>query len=55
MLRRYECESIIIHNVSAFVCLLAALSFSRASLGVVSFFSLLHRFEFARSVPLFQM
>ena len=50
----YESESIIIRNAVAFVCLLAALSFSRSSLGVVSFLSLLHKFEVARSVPLLQ-
>jgi hypothetical protein len=51
----YEGESIIIRNAVAFVCLLAALSFSRSSLGVVSFLSLLHKFEVARSVPLLQL
>jgi hypothetical protein len=50
----YEGESIIIRNAVAFVCLLAALSFSRSLLGVVSFLSLLHKFEVARSVPLLQ-
>jgi len=50
----YEGESIIICNVVAFVLLLAALSCSRASLGVVSVLSLLHRFEVARLVPLSQ-
>jgi hypothetical protein len=37
-------------NAVAFVFLLAALSFSRASLGVVSFLSQLFWFEVARSV-----
>jgi hypothetical protein len=50
----YEGESIIIRNAVPFVCLLAALSFSLSSLGVVSFLSLLHKFEVARSVPLLQ-
>ena len=50
----YEGESIIIRNVVAFVFLLAALSFLRASLGVVSFLSLHGRFEIATSVPLSQ-
>ena len=48
-------ESIIICNAVAFVFLLAALSFSRASLGVVFFLSQLCRFEVARSVPLSQL
>ena len=48
----YEDESIIIRKAGAFVFLLAALSFSRASLGVVFFLSQLCRFEVARSVPL---
>ena len=51
---KYEGESIIIRNAVAFVFLLAALSFSRASLGVVFFLSRLCRFQVARSVPLFQ-
>jgi hypothetical protein len=51
----YKGESIIIHNAVAFVCLLAAQSFSRSSLGGVSFLSLLHKFEVARSVPLLQL
>ena len=46
----YEGESIIIRNAVAFVFLLAALSFSRAPLRVVSFLSLLRRFEVARSI-----
>ena len=50
----YKGESIIIRSDVAFVCLLAALSFSRSSLGVLSFLSLLHKFEVARSVPLLQ-
>jgi len=49
---RYEGESIIICSAVAFV--LAALSFLCISLGVVSFLSLLHGFEVARSVPLSQ-
>ena len=49
----YEGESIIIRSAVAFVFLLAALSFSRASLGLVSFLSQLCRFEVARSVPFF--
>ena len=52
--RIYEGESIIIRSAVAFVFLLAALSFSRASLGVVFFLSQLCRFEVARSVPLSQ-
>ena len=48
----YEGESIIICNISAFLFLLAALSFLRAWLGVVSFLSPVRRFEVARSVPL---
>jgi len=48
----YKGESIIIHIAIAFVFLLPALSFSHAALVVVSFLSLLHRFEVARSVPL---
>ena len=52
--RRYEGESVIIRNAAAFVFLLAALSFSRASLGVVFFLSQLCGFEIARSVPLSQ-
>ena len=51
----YEGESIIIHNAVAFVFLLAALSFSRALLGVVFLLSQLCRFEVARSVPLSQL
>ena len=51
---KYEGESIIIGNAVAFVFLLSALSFSRASLGVVFFLSQLCRFEVARSVPLSQ-
>ena len=43
----YDGESIIIRNAVAFVCLLAALSFSRSSLGVVFFLSLLHKFQVA--------
>jgi len=50
---RYEGESIIIRNAVAFVFLLAALSFSRVSLGVF-LLSLLRGFEVARSVPLSQ-
>ena len=50
----YEGESIIIRNAVTFVFLLAALSFSRASLDVVFFLSQLCRFEVARSVPLSQ-
>jgi hypothetical protein len=50
----YEGESKIIRNAVAFVCLLAALSFSRSSLGALSFLSLLHKFQVARSVPLLQ-
>ena len=50
----YEVQSIIIRNAVAFVFLLAALSFSRASLGVVFFLSQLCRFEVATSVPLSQ-
>jgi hypothetical protein len=50
----FEGESIIIRNAVAFMYLLAALSFSRSSLGVGSFLSLLHKFEVARSVPLLQ-
>jgi len=53
-LQMYEGESIIICNAVAFVFLLAALLFSHASLRVVSFLSLLRRFEVARSVPLSQ-
>jgi hypothetical protein len=49
-----EGESIIICNAVAFVFLLAALLFSRASLGVVFFLSQLCRFKVARSVPLLQ-
>ena len=52
--RNYEDESIIIRNAVASVFLLAALSFPRASLGVVFFLSQLCRFEVARSVPLSQ-
>ena len=48
---KYEGESIIICNAVAFAFLLAALSFSRASLGVFSVLSLLRRFEVARSFP----
>ena len=51
---KYEGESIVTRNAVAFVFLLAALSFSRASLGVVFFLSQLCRFEVARSVPLSQ-
>jgi hypothetical protein len=51
---RYEGESTIIRNEIAFVFLLAAPSFSHASLGVVSLLSQLCRFEVARSVPLSQ-
>jgi len=51
----YEGDSIIICNAVAFVFLLAALSFSHAALGVVSFLSQLRRFELARSVPLSQL
>ena len=51
---KYEGESIIIRNAVAFMFLLAALSFSRASLGVVFFLSQLCRFEVAQSVPLSQ-
>ena len=51
----YDGESIIIRNAVAFVFLLAALSFSRASLGVVFFLSQLCRFEVARSVSLSQL
>jgi len=47
-----EGESISIHNAAAFVFLLAALSFSCASLGIISLLSLLCKFEVARSVPL---
>jgi len=50
----YEGESIIIRTEVAFVFLLAVLLFSHASLGMVSFLSLLRRFEVARSVPLSQ-
>ena len=50
----YDGESIIIRNAVAFVFLLAAMSFSRASLGMVFFLSQLCRFEVARSVPLSQ-
>ena len=50
----YEGKSIIIRNAVAFVFPLAALSFSRASLGVVFFLSHLCRFEVALSVPLSQ-
>ena len=50
----YEGESIIIRNVVAFMFLLAAQSFSRASLGVVFFLSQQCRFQVARSVPLSQ-
>jgi hypothetical protein len=50
----YKGEPIIIHNSVAFVFLLAALSFSCASLGVVSFLSQLSRYEVARLVPLSQ-
>ena len=50
---KYHGESIIIRNAVAFVFLLAALSFSRASLAVVFFLSQLCRFQVARSVPLF--
>jgi hypothetical protein len=50
----YEVESIIICNTVAFVCLLAALSFLCSSLHIVSFLSLLHKFQVARSVPLLQ-
>jgi hypothetical protein len=53
-LEKYEGESIIIRNAVSFVCLFAELSFSRSSLGVVSFLSLLHKFQVARSVPLLQ-
>ena len=49
---KYERESKIISNAVAFLFLLAALSFSRASLAVVFFLSQLCRFEVARSVPL---
>jgi hypothetical protein len=52
--RFYEGESIIRRNAVAFVFVLAALSFSRASLGVVPFLSQLGRFEVARSVSLSQ-
>ena len=52
---KYNGKSIIIRNAVAFVLLLAALLFSWASLGVVSFISLLRRFEVARSVPLSQL
>ena len=51
---KYECESVIIRNAVAFMFLLAALSFSGASLGVVFFLSQLCRFEVARSVRLSQ-
>ena len=51
---KYEGESILIRNAVAFVFLLAALSFSCASLCVVFFLSQLCRFEVARSVPLSQ-
>ena len=51
----YEVESIIIRNAVAFVFLLAALSFARASLSVVFFLSQLCRFEVARSVRLSQL
>ena len=50
----YEDESIIIRSAVASMFLLAALSFSRPSLGVVFFLSQLCRFEVARSVPLSQ-
>ena len=50
----YEGELIIIRNAVAFVFLLAALSFSHASLGLVFFLSQLYRFEIVRSVPLLQ-
>ena len=50
--RKYEGESIIIRNAVAFVFLLATLSFSRASLGMVFYLSQLCTFEVARSVPL---
>ena len=52
--RIYEGESIIIRSAVAYVFLLAALSFSRASLGVVFFLSQLCKFEVATSVPLSQ-
>jgi hypothetical protein len=45
----------IIHNVVAFAFLLAALTFSRASLLVVSFLSQLRSFEVAWSVRLSQL
>ena len=51
---KYDGESIIICNAFAFVFLLAALSFSHASVDVVFFLSQLCRFEVARSVPLSQ-
>ena len=44
----------IIRNAVAFVFLLAALSFSLASLDVVFFLSQLCMFEVARSIPLSQ-
>ena len=50
----YEGEPVIIRSAVAFVFLLAALSFSRASLGVIFFLSQLCRFEVAQSVPLSQ-
>jgi len=50
----YKDESIITRNAVAFLFLLAALSFSHAALDVVSFLSLLFRFEVARLVPLSQ-
>ena len=50
----YEDESIIIRNAVAFVFLLEALSFSRASLGVVFCLSQLWSFEVAWSVVLSQ-
>jgi hypothetical protein len=51
----YEGESTIIRNAVAFVFPLAALSLSRALLGIVSFLSLMRRFEVSRSVPLSQL
>ena len=54
LLTIYEAQSIIIRSAVAFVFLLAALSFSRASLGVVFFLSQQCRFQVARSVPLSQ-
>ena len=53
-LNMYEGKSIIIRNAVALVFLLAALSCSPASLGVVFFLSQLCRFEVARSVPVSQ-